>query len=188
MSTPRIQTLIATSEFYLSPSLDNTLASSATSIFATIPAPMLTKLKASVPSRLRDMRSSGTALRILSHVPIDCTPKACQRVNDMIHSSILTNPDRFAAMAFLPSSDPKEAANELQRCVTRYKFVGGMLVFRRDGEHDVNREEWDALWTMAEKYKVPIALQPALPGQDQVQNQSVYYEISILHSNGRVYS
>ena len=44
--------------------------------------------------------------------------------NDRLHETVLAHPDRFAAFAAIPTPDPKAAADELERAVTRLGFKG----------------------------------------------------------------
>jgi predicted TIM-barrel fold metal-dependent hydrolase len=101
------------------------------------------KLRNVGPARVRDMRTLNQNFQILSHVPIDAPPRTCQKINDMLHSSIVTNPTRFAALALLPSRDGKETNAELLRCVTKYHFVGGVLGFRGGDITQFDGEVWD---------------------------------------------
>lgn len=175
-STP----FIASEEFYLSPEiLSSTFSSAAHSEPALhiIPPPTLSKLKNLGPSRIRDMRSSAVSQQILSHVPIDVPSKTCRKINDALHANTVMNQDRFAKLALLPCGDVAEAARELQRCVTKYKFVGGVLGFgRKDGRG--NWAEWEEegleeLWKVAERYKVPVKLSPLFPRSNEVSAQSL---------------
>ncbi len=72
--------------------------------------------------RLKEMDEAGIDVQILSHgapsaqklsgaEAIDVT----RRVNDRLHAVVAANPTRFAAFAALPTSDPKAAADELER-------------------------------------------------------------------------
>ena len=49
-----------------------------------------------------------------------------RRVNDRLHAVVTGNPKRFAAFAALPTSDPKAAADELER-MTKLGFKGAMI-------------------------------------------------------------
>lgn len=174
-STP----FIGAEEFYLSHDIPITSTSASTSpldpALQLVPPALTTKLKNVGPSRTREMRTSGIAVQILSHIPIDASPKQCAKLNDTLHSSIITNQDRFKALALLPCWDAKEAASELQRCVTK-GFVGGVLGFRRGAwEGKVwEGEGYEELWKCAERYKVPIALKPLFPTRDQVSTVYPY--------------
>jgi predicted TIM-barrel fold metal-dependent hydrolase len=176
--TPSTPTpLIAVEELYLSPEI-LVGASSTDPALYIIPAPTLTKLRTLGIQRTRDMRATSTTLQIVSHLPIDASTKQCQALNDKLQSSIVTNKDRFKALALLPSWDAKEAAAELQRCVTKHRFVGGVIGVRKGGwggsawegamfggEKD---KEWDEVWRVAELYRVPLAIRVLWPTRDQV--------------------
>ncbi|KAF2652898.1 hypothetical protein K491DRAFT_706187 [Lophiostoma macrostomum CBS 122681] len=164
---------IDTESFYLSPDISSTsLTDPATGI---IPAPTLSKLKNLGPARLRDMRTQNSSMQILSHLPIDTSPKQCQKLNDALASSIVMNQDRFAGLALLPCWDAKSAAEELGRCVSKYRFVGGVLGFRRgegkesDGVGGAGVGGlFEELWKVAERYRVPVFLRPLFPSKEQV--------------------
>lgn len=174
-STP----LIATEESYLSPLISLGSSTSTTdAALHLIPPPMLSKLKTLGPSRVRDMRASNTQLQIISHIPIEhASLQTCSKINDAMYSQILMSPDRYAALAMLPSGvgKGKEAARELARCVGKYRFVGGVLGVKRGGGGDgdmgsdnLGGKEWEELWTTAVRYKVPIALRVVFPTRGQV--------------------
>ncbi|KAF2739989.1 hypothetical protein EJ04DRAFT_262862 [Polyplosphaeria fusca] len=172
---------IAAEEYYLSNDLSTNATGPRDAALNLIPNHTISKLRNTGPSRIRDMRSAGVSMQILSHIPIDATAKTCQKMNDMLYTSVVTNQDRFTALALLPIGDAKEAASELQRCVTKYRFVGGVLGFRRDGPM-LDSSEWDAIWTVVEKYKVPIALRPLFPSLDQLSEYAGSAPQSVLYS------
>src|SRR3954471_22762992 len=77
---------------------------------------------ASTISASCEMDEAGIDMQILSHgAPsaqkltgadaVDLAP----RVNDRLKAVVAVNPTRFAAFAALPTSDPKAAADELER-------------------------------------------------------------------------
>jgi 2,3-dihydroxybenzoate decarboxylase len=79
------------------------------------------------------MDEAGIDMQILSHgAPsaqkltgadaVDLAP----RVNDRLKAVVAANPTRFAAFAALPTSDPKAAADELER-TTELGFKGAMI-------------------------------------------------------------
>ncbi|ORY13741.1 hypothetical protein BCR34DRAFT_586326 [Clohesyomyces aquaticus] len=161
------QPIIGIEEYFLFPDIPTSASQNPSDpALNLIPAPILTKLKTIGPARIRDMRTAGFSMQILSHLPLDLPLKTCQKINDTLYSKIVTTPDRIAALAILPMGDAGHAANELQRCVTQYKFVGGMLGFRRIGAQ-IDMKEWSKLWSMAEKYKVPVTLRPVWPSNDE---------------------
>jgi predicted TIM-barrel fold metal-dependent hydrolase len=161
---------IAIEEFYLSNDFSPTSTNPADPALYLLSSNVVSKLKSLGPSRIRDMRANNVAMQVLSHIPVDASPKTCQKLNDTLYSSMIMNQDRFAALAMLPCWDAKEAASELQRCVTKYKFVGGVLGFRRGvwEEKAYDGQAFEELWKAAERYKVPIALRPLFPTRQQV--------------------
>src|SRR5262245_48126451 len=80
---------------------------------------------------LKEMDEAGIDLQVLSHSfpglqAIDAASAAslAQRVNDRLHAAVQRHPDRFAAFAALPTADPRAAADELERTVTKLGFKG----------------------------------------------------------------
>ena len=153
---------IAVSEFYLVPANTSPTDSS----LGLIPAPTMVKLRNIGLPRIKDMRATGVAAQIVSHIPIYANLQSCMKVNDALNAAIYMNPDRFAAMALLPALDGKDAARELQRCVTKHKFVGGLLALRKDVR--IDEDGFEELWAVAEKYRVPLALREVWPSLEQV--------------------
>jgi predicted TIM-barrel fold metal-dependent hydrolase len=83
--------------------------------------------------RLREMDEAGIDMQILSHGAPSAQKlsgadavELTRRVNDRLHAVVAANPKRFAAFAALPTSDPKAAADELER-TTRLGFKGAMI-------------------------------------------------------------
>lgn len=74
--------------------------------------------------------------------------------------------DKMVALALLPSGkgEGREAARELQRCVTRLKFVGGVVEVGNALE-DMSFEE---VWSMAQRFGVPVVLREGWPSGEQV--------------------
>lgn len=83
-------------------------------------------------------------------------------------------PEKFSALAMLPYGDGREAAKELERCVVKYRFVGGVLGFRRSGERGEggwkgwDGREWEEVWKCAERFGVPLALRPMFVTVEEV--------------------
>jgi predicted TIM-barrel fold metal-dependent hydrolase len=153
---------IAVSESYLFPAH----ASPAGSSLDLIAPSILARLQNVGLPRIKEMRAAGVNMQIISHMPITANLQSCERINAALFSAICVSPDRFAAMALLPAANGEEAAGELRRCVTKYKFVGGMLALQENMA--VGTPEFEELWTVGEKYKVPIVLKEAWPSLEQV--------------------
>jgi predicted TIM-barrel fold metal-dependent hydrolase len=161
LTTPQAP-FIASSEFYLVPAN----ASPTDSSISLVPTPTIAKLRTMNLPRIKDMRATGVTTQIISHVPLYASPQTCVRINDALNAAIYMNPDRFAGMASLPVLDGKEAARELQRCVTKYKFVGGVLALGRGDK--IDGDGFEELWAAAERYKVPVAVREVWPSLEQV--------------------
>lgn len=172
MSSSATTNLIATVESYLCPSLPvRSSASKDLSLPALhlLPLPTLQKLRNAGPTRAKDLRALGQSKQILSHVPIMASPQTCAKFNDTLYSTTQLNTDKLSAFALLPTGTGQgnEAAKELQRCISKYKFVGGMLGLRRNKASAFD-ESFDLLWSSAEKYRVPIALREQWPTASDV--------------------
>src|SRR5579862_8356343 len=83
--------------------------------------------------RLREMDEAGIDFQVLSHsIPglqgVDAAtgPALARRANDRLHEAVTRYPTRFGGFASLPTADPKAAADELERCVTRLGFKGAI--------------------------------------------------------------
>src|SRR5713101_6773240 len=84
--------------------------------------------------RLKEMDESGIDLQVLSHsIPglqgVDAATGVplARRVNDRLYETVRSHPDRFAGFAALPTADPRAAADELERTVTKLGFKGAMV-------------------------------------------------------------
>jgi len=78
------------------------------------------------------------------------------------------NPTRFRAFASLSMHDPKEAADELTRCVKELGFVGALVNDNQraqDGQSIIfyDGPEWDVFWKTCEDLDVPFYLHPIAP-------------------------
>ncbi|KAF2856163.1 hypothetical protein T440DRAFT_100016 [Plenodomus tracheiphilus IPT5] len=170
--------LIATLESYLSPSLTIT-PSFTTPADPTLPAlhllsgPTLAKLRNVGPARIKDMRLIFHHSRqIISHIPISASPQACARFNDALYMAVRLNTDKFSGLALLPGGqgEGRDAARELQRCVSKYRFVGGVVGLKRGqgAEGIVSDGGLEEVWSTAVKYRVPIILRELWPSNAEI--------------------
>src|SRR5207244_6742536 len=119
--------------------------------------------------RLREMDESGVDFQVLSHsIPglqgVDAATGVplARRVNDRLNEAVRTHPDRFAAFAALPTADPRAAADELERTVTKLGFKGAMLKGLTDARFHDDERFWP-IYERAAALDVPIYIHPALP-------------------------
>jgi predicted TIM-barrel fold metal-dependent hydrolase len=125
--------------------------------------------------RLREMDGAGIDLQVISHAPSvlqQLDPAESRQLvtqtNDRLHDAVDRNPERFAAFAALPTLDPRAAADELERTVTRLGFKGAMIHGRsRDQFHDL-KKFWP-IYERAQSLDVPIYIHPGPPHPAMVQ-------------------
>lgn len=119
--------------------------------------------------RIREMDEAGIDVQVLSmagHTLYQMDPeeavKTATEVNDRLYETVNTRPDRFAGFASLPTTSPKEAADELERCVTKLGFKGAMTHGLTQGQFLDDKKFWP-IWERANALGVPIYMHPAHP-------------------------
>jgi predicted TIM-barrel fold metal-dependent hydrolase len=129
--------------------------------------------------RLQEMDAAGIDIQVLSHgAPATqrLDPETAVRVacgaNDRLHDFVASRPDRFAAFAVLPTPDPKGAADELERAVTKLGFKGAMVHGLTNGSFLDEKRFWP-IFERAQALDVPVYMHPAVPHQAVID---VYYK------------
>ena len=119
--------------------------------------------------RFKEMDEAGIDLQVLSHsipglqaVESAAAVPLARRVNDRLLEAVQRHPDRFAAFAALPTADPRAAAEELERTVTRLGFKGAMVNGLTQGVFHDDERFWP-IYERAQALDVPIYIHPALP-------------------------
>jgi len=118
--------------------------------------------------RLKEMDEAGIDVQILSH-GAPSTQKLTgsdavaltRRVNDRLKAAVAAHPTRFAAFAALPTSDPKAAADELER-TTKLGFKGAMIHGLANDVFLDDKRFWP-IYERAQALDVPIYLHPSVP-------------------------
>jgi predicted TIM-barrel fold metal-dependent hydrolase len=118
--------------------------------------------------RLKEMDEAGIDVQILSH-GAPSTQKLTgseavaltRRVNDRLKAAVAAHPTRFAGFAALPTSDPKAAAEELER-TTRLGFKGAMIHGLANDVFLDDKRFWP-IYERAQALDVPIYLHPSVP-------------------------
>jgi 2,3-dihydroxybenzoate decarboxylase len=125
--------------------------------------------------RLADMDAAGIDFQVISHAPSPLqqldpaeSRQLAQQTNDLLHDAVDRNPERFGAFAALPTRDPRAAADELERTVSRLGFKGAMIHGRTlDQFHDL--DQFWPIYERAERLDVPVYIHPGPPHPAMVQ-------------------
>ncbi|MEU2282973.1 amidohydrolase family protein [Streptomyces sp. NPDC013178] len=124
------------------------------------------QIDATIDQRLSDMDACGIDLQVLSvpaaqpsALPAEIVVPMYQDFNNDLHSVVMGHPDRFAAFAALPASEPDDAAAELERAVTDLGFVGAMISGTVVGRF-LDHPDYVPIWETAARLDVPIYLHP----------------------------
>ena len=129
--------------------------------------------------RLKEMDEAGVDFQVLSHaapslqkVDGETGVRLAKSVNDRLHQTVLAHPDRFAAFAALPTADPKGAADELERTVTKLGFKGAMIHGLTNGLFIDDQRFWP-IFERAVALDVPLYMHPSIPDPRVIE---VYYK------------
>jgi 2,3-dihydroxybenzoate decarboxylase len=119
------------------------------------------------------MDEAGIDLQVLSHgAPATQRLDAATAIplakaaNDRLAEVVRNHKGRFEAFAVLPSADPKAAADELERAVTRLGFKGAMIhgLTTIDGKQlFIDDKRFWPIFERAQKLDVPLYMHPAVP-------------------------
>jgi predicted TIM-barrel fold metal-dependent hydrolase len=119
--------------------------------------------------RIKEMDEAGIDVQVLSQgapathrMDAATAVPLARRANDRLNETIRARPDRFAAFATLPTSDPKAAAEELERAVTKLEFKGAMVHGLTNGVFFDDKRFWP-IFERAQALDVPLYLHPAAP-------------------------
>jgi 2,3-dihydroxybenzoate decarboxylase len=137
------------------------------------PGPQLERLFDLGALRIKEMDDVGIDIQVISHgapsaqkLPLDGAAAAAlvARVNDRLAAACAAHPTRFAAFAALPSTEPKAAADELERAVTKLDMKGAMMHGLSRGVFLDDKQFWP-IYERAAQLDVPIYFHPATPDQ-----------------------
>jgi 2,3-dihydroxybenzoate decarboxylase len=119
--------------------------------------------------RLREMDESGIDFQVLSHanpglqkMDGETAVSLARGANDRLAETVRAHPDRFAAFAAIPTPDPKAAADELERAVTKLGFKGALVNGLTNGLFLDDKRFWP-IFERAAALDVPLYMHPAIP-------------------------
>jgi 2,3-dihydroxybenzoate decarboxylase len=158
--------VIALEEHYL----DAEVKSHITGIDVTRAPKIVERLDDVGAGRIAEMDAAGIDMQVLSHgapsvqkiADAELAVRLARAANDRLAETVRAHPDRFAAFAALPTPDPKAAADELERTVTRLGFKGAMIHGLTNGLFIDDRRFWPIL-ERAAKLDVPLYMHPSIP-------------------------
>jgi predicted TIM-barrel fold metal-dependent hydrolase len=123
------------------------------------------------PGRIAAMDEAGIDVQVLALAvpgveqldPATAVTLARQE-NDKRGAVVAEHAGRFAGFATVPTPDPAAAADELERTVREYGFVGAMVNGHTQGRY-LDHPDFRPLLARAEALRVPLYLHPAPPPQ-----------------------
>jgi aminocarboxymuconate-semialdehyde decarboxylase len=131
-----------------------------------------------IARRLRDMDAAGVDVHVLSATPqtylynrepaLGLTLAAIQ--NDQMAKHIAAHPDRFMGIATLPMQDPKRAADELRRAMSKLGLKGAMFGSNIMGKN-LDDPSFEPLWATAEELGAFLFVHPNnVAGADRLKS------------------
>ena len=134
--------------------------------------------------RLPMMDKYGIDVQVLScgggaiqnDIDVKRATENAKKANDLVYELTCRYPDRFKGFGILAMQDPSAAVEELERCITELQFVGIML-HGATNFHYYDEPQFDPVWTVLEKYGLPLYLHVGSPEADQIRMYEGYPEI-----------
>jgi aminocarboxymuconate-semialdehyde decarboxylase len=117
--------------------------------------------------RLADLDAMGLDMQLVMPppnqcfytVPLEIAVKASRMVNDGLAEYVARKPDRFVALGTVPLADGKEAAAELERCMTSLRMKGVEILTNVAG-HELSEPQYAPFWRKAEELGALVVIHP----------------------------
>jgi 5-carboxyvanillate decarboxylase len=127
------------------------------------------------PQRIADMDSTGIDMQVLMltspgvQVFDAATANSLAAAsNDELAAAIRKYPTRYTGLAAVAPQDPKTAAKEIDRAISKLGLKGVILNSHTMGERLDDPKFWD-IFAAAEAHDVPVYLHPNSPPRDMIQ-------------------
>ncbi|MEX2128344.1 MAG: amidohydrolase family protein [Xanthobacteraceae bacterium] len=135
--------------------------------------------------RLRDMDEMGLDVQLVSPspsqvyftLPIEIAAPAARKVNDGVAAFVAGEPDRFLGLGTVPLQDAREAAVELERCMTRLGCKGVEILTNVNGK-ELSNSAFDPFWAKAEALGALVMIHPV--GFTEGQRLSRFYFNNVI--------
>ena len=151
--------VIAVEEHFTSPELRK--------LIAPREGPIQTMLDNMSTRLIKDMDVAGIDIAVLSennpaahNLDPEISVKMAKASNDFLHATIQANPTRLKGFTALPLPDPKAAADELERGVTKLGLLGAMIMGTSKGQFVDDKKFWP-VFERAAKLDVPVYIHPS---------------------------
>lgn len=132
--------------------------------------PMVERLNDLGALRIREMDEAGIDIVVLSETEPaaqnfegDTAVRMARLSNDRLAQAVRAHPTRFAGFAALPTAEPKAAADELERAVTKLGFKGAMIMGLTRGTQFFDEKQFWPIYERAAALDVPLYLHPGTP-------------------------
>ena len=116
---------------------------------------------------IKDMDEAGIDISVMSennpaagNLEPEASVAIAKASNDFLIGMIQANPKRFKGFAALPLPDPKAAADELERGVTKLGLLGAMIMGTSRGQFVDDKKFWP-VFERAAKLDVPVYIHPS---------------------------
>jgi 2,3-dihydroxybenzoate decarboxylase len=119
--------------------------------------------------RIVDMDATGIAKQVISItapglqiLDRDTAVGLAPSYNDQLAEAVQAHPTRYAGLAAIAPQDPRAAAQELERAVTKLGLKGAIVNSHTHGEYLDDEKFWD-IFAAAEALGVPVYIHPQTP-------------------------
>jgi len=125
--------------------------------------------------RLKDMDATGIDLQLLlltspgvQVFDADSAVHIARNSNDQLEEAIRAHPDRYQGLAAFAPQDPREAAREIERSVTKLGLKGAVVNSHTNGEY-LDDPKFYPIFEACEHLDVPLYIHPQTPSRQMIQ-------------------